>query len=147
LSLIEDLENHFQKNNENDNLTIKTHLPDQPIKVIADKQQIFEILKEILTNKSEKHDSHQQVTIIIEKQPDLMVGISISNPDGFSDLLLQQIINDELPFTPEEHTKFASLGSNLPLIPELMAKNNGKIRIEKKSHIGTTLQLSLHVTE
>ena len=147
LSLIEDLKTHFQKKIEDNNLTITTHLSEQPIKVIADRQQIIEILQEILTNTSDNHDPHQQITINVEEQPDMMVGISISNPGGFSDQFLQQILKDEVPSTPEENSKFAPLGSNLPLIQEMVAKNNGKIWIEKKSQIGTTLQFSLPVTE
>ncbi|HSM23735.1 MAG TPA: response regulator [Anaerolineaceae bacterium] len=147
LLLMEDLKTHFQKKIEDNNLTITTHLSDQPIKVSADRQQIFEILQEILANLSDNHDPHQQITINVEEKPDMMIGISISNPGGFSDQFLQQILKDEVSSTPEENSKFAPLKSNLPLIQEMVAKNNGKIWIEKKTQTGTTLQLSLPVTE
>lgn len=146
IPFIEDLKTHFQNNEEN-SLSIKTDFHDQTIKVRANQQQVFEIIRELIGNISDHHDSQHQLSLNIEKAPDSLIRFSISKPDGFSDHLLQQIFEEKYQSTPHENVRLIDKTNDLTFIQDMVAKNNGKIWIENNEQNGSVLSLSLPVTE
>ena len=146
IPFIEDLKTHFQKN-EGNSLSIKTEISDHAIKVIANQQQIFDMLVKLLVKVNDLHDANHQLSFHIEKEPDRLVRISISRPDGFSDHFLQQIFEDNYQSTSEGNIKLKDKTNDLTFIQDIVAKNNGKIWVENNEQNGSILSLSLPVTE
>ncbi len=125
-------------------LLLVSNLPAQPVYVQADANHLSQVLTSLLSYAIKYCEPGGQVRILLEKTNQLDAHISVSN----SGATIEQRQLSRLFETPGESDlgkaqRFGGIGIGLPLVKELVTRNNGKVWAESKKGQGASFHITL----
>jgi signal transduction histidine kinase len=127
---------------EQKSIIIVSNLPPN-IQVNADKSMISTVLRNLISNAIKFTQSKGKITLsVLDKQDELTVSVS-DNGVGISKERIDNLFNINENYSTPGTKKEIGTGLGLILCKEFINKNNGKIWVESKEGIGTTIYFSL----
>lgn len=126
------------------NLALISDLPPQPVFVAGDEGQIAQAINGLVSNAIKFCNPGGQVRILVEKisEHDARITISDSGP-GLEPNQLSKLFSGEARSELSRPRRFGGLGIGMPLIKELVTRQNGKIWAESTLGQGTRFHITL----
>jgi len=120
-------------------ITLETRVPDEALEVMADAQQIKQVLVNLIQNAIEAMQAQGVVRIMLEQKDEYAVIRIKDEGKGISDEHLNQIV------TPFFTTKDEGIGLGLSISYRMIESHKGSINISSKPGVGTTFTIQLPI--
>lgn len=121
-----------------ENIVIKMDLANNLPQVMADNDQIRQVLHNIIGNAVDAMSEGGEIRIITYQDTDNTVIIEVSDTGyGMSEEILQKI------FTPYFTTKEKGTGLGMSIVAQIIEEHGGEIAIESKEGVGTKVIIKL----
>ncbi len=117
---------------------------DPAIQVIADKNQLDLILRNLITNAIKFSYPGGQIVIGSVREPDDVIRIFVKDTGtGMDGADLQRLLNSSMHFTKRGTSNEKGMGLGLLLVKEFVLLNKGALAIESKPGAGSTFSFTL----
>lgn len=121
-----------------DNITIQRELADDLPQVMVDKDQIRQVLHNLIGNAVDAMPEGGRITVAARLESDDIVVIEVSdNGCGMSEEVRQKI------FTPYFTTKEKGTGLGMAITAQIIEEHGGEIFVDSKEGVGTKVTISL----
>ena len=134
-----------------DSADIKTHLKPNIAKIVADPEQIKQVINAVLTNSLEATAKHHGFIKVFTENIDITNDFAESHPPLKQGLFVSLIIEDngsgmDEPtlckiFDPFFSTKFTGRGLSMAAVHGIIESHKGLIEITSQENIGTTVKI------
>lgn len=115
-------------------IILKYNIEDN-VNIYADKQQIRQIIINLLINSIESIEESGEISFSIKQDEDKIIMEIVDNGKGISEEDMDNL------FEPFFTTKADGTGLGLSICYQYVKENNGQINIRSKENIGTTIEL------
>ena len=134
----------YQPFAQQNNLSIAPSLPENAVLALADGAQISQVLYGLLSNAIQVSAAGSNILVRLEKtrEPQAHVVVIDAGP-GLDNRRMGELFNENFQPDPAAPRRFGGLGIGLPLIKEIIIRQNGKIWVESKVGQGSSLHFTL----
>ncbi len=144
--LVREAVERFQPIAMQNSLSIAPSVPEKVIHALADGLQISQVLYGLLSNALQVSAPGSTVLVRLEKTRDPAAHICvIDTGPGLDNRRMGQIFDENYQSDPATPHHFGGLAISLPLIKEIIIRQNGKIWVESKLGQGSSLHFTLPV--
>ncbi|HZU86411.1 MAG TPA: ATP-binding protein [Anaerolineaceae bacterium] len=139
--------NYYQHFAQQNQVTLVADLPQEVIQATAAPMQIAQSIEALLSNAIKFCNPGGQVTVRLERTPDQMAHLMVTDTGvGIDAHQMEHIFDQPVDLPAGRSKRFSGLGISLRLVKEIIGTLHGKIWIDSKPGRGTSFHVTLPLT-
>lgn len=136
--------NYYQHFAQQNQVTLVVDLPQETIQVGAAPMQLAQSIEALLSNAIKFCNPGGQVTVRLEKTPDQMAHILVTDTGiGIDPRQMERIFEQPVELPAGRAKRFSGLGVSLRLVKEIITTQRGKIWVDSQPGRGTSFHVTL----
>lgn len=143
LDFLQNIVKNFESEAKEKNITIKTNFPSAEILAFIDKDELSEMLNNVLNNAIRFTNPYKTITISVNENKNNVIteirdeGIGISSKD------LPYIFDEFYVVNTYSEDKQKCIGLGLSAVKKIVELHFGKIEVESEEHMGSTFKITI----
>lgn len=136
--LIREVVTSFEENSAEANIEIKMNLPDQSIQVEGDKDRLFQVFSNLISNSLKFTKPQGKVLISLTETENFAMIVVADSGKGISKSYLEEIFNRYWQ-SPDQDIGKMGFGLGLSIVKGIVEAHGGSVRAESQEGVGTSI--------